>query len=410
MNWYDYGLCPYGYRYSNNYEKIKCVNCDVINKVINEICNAENRLVFRALSYVEKKSLYSYDIDLYRGNFEEIILSDDSYQGIINKIFKYVRVTLNNKRTEDKQFSYSKCFVVPLFKYSDREDNPAIVMKNLNVNTFDISYDCVYYKWIKGYYAKDDERTDIIEGEDTIAIKELFSSNLKLDSINDYLKYYYNEKKHLPYESYIGEFIDGMQKNEYNQLSLCDLDYINNIKIQSFTLDLSIFNRKVINDYLQYCSNDEVKIKRAASFNNDREVISTEFFNSYRGKFYIIQDKSLINNLKLITVCVLFLEKHGNDIDKKYYNIIEGYIAKIRNEYIESIDRVRVDLLIQHLKNNYEEEIQALTDIKGLFRDYNKSPLSWFKRLINGCCEKNSMSKRLIYVLKRETSIDTIKV
>lgn len=402
MNWYNFGLCKFGYYYGDNYKKIRCVNCEVIDKVINEICNADNRLGFRALSDIEKKSIDTYNMNLHRGNFEEIILEDDSYQGIINKVFEYVRVTLNNKKIEEKQFSYSRCFVVPLFKYTNKEENPVIAMKNLKLNTFDISYNCTYYQWIKGYHSRDDEHTYITEDEENIAIKELFSSNIKVDSISDYLKFYYKKRKHLPYESCIGEFIENIKARCNNQLSLCDLDDVSNIKIQSFTLDLSMFNRKSINNYLEYCSNEQVKIKRVASFNNDREIISTEPFNSYRGKLYIIQDKSLINNLKLITVCVLFLEKYRNEIDKKCINIVEVYVSKIRNEYIQNSDRVKVDLLIEHLKDNYEEEFQSLKSIKGLFREYNEGILSWFKRSINICCEKNSMSKRLISILKIE--------
>lgn len=402
MNCYEFGLCKFGYYYGDNYKKIRCVNCEVIDKVINEICNAEDRLVFRALSDIEKKSLDTYNTNLHRGNFEEIILEEDSYQGVINKIFEYVRVTLNDKKIKEKQFSYSRCFVVPLFKYTNKEENPVIAMKNLKLNTFDISYDCTYYQWIKGYYTRDDEHTYITEDEENIAIKELFSSNIKVDSISDYLKYYYKKRKHLPYESCIREFTENMKVRYDNKLSLCDLDDISNIKIQSFTLDLSMFNRKSINNYLQYCSNEQVKIKRVASFNNDREIISTEPFNSYRGEFHIIQDKSLINNFKLITICVLFLEKNRNEIDKKIIDIIESYISKIRNEYIQYIDRAKVDLLIEHLKKNYEEEFQALKNIKGLFRDYNEGVLSWFERSIDICCEKNSISKKLISQLRIE--------
>ncbi len=142
MNWNEVGLCSY----EDDHEEVKCNNCIFIEKIINEICNDENRLVFRALSYDEKKLVYNNREEEFgeRGGFDEIILSDDSYQSVINKIFKYVRVTLNNKNSKEKQFSYSRCFVVPLFKYSKRESSSIIVMKSLNLNTFDISYECMY--------------------------------------------------------------------------------------------------------------------------------------------------------------------------------------------------------------------------------------------------------------------------
>ncbi len=255
----------------------------------------------------------------------------------------------------------------------------------------------MYYQWIKGYHTKDKEHVYITEKENTIPIKELFSSNLKISSISSYLKDYYSNGKYSSFESYIGEFRDDLRQSEENQLSLCDLDDIYNIKIQSFTLDLSLFNRKIMNNFLEYCSCEKVKIKRVASFNKDREIISTELFNSHSGEFFIIQGETFINDLKFITVCVLFLENYRKDIGQIYSKVIEDYINKIVNKCIEPTNRRIASLLIEHLKENYEEEFDALKDIKKIPKIYNKNALSYLNKLVNACCKKN-----LIDILKRE--------
>lgn len=407
MNWYNYGLCPYGYHYDDNYNKIKCINCEVVDNLINEICKYERRLAFRALSYTEKKDIY-YNVNrkVYRGDFKEIVLDEDSFQGIINKIFECIRITINNKASSQKLFSYSRCFTVPLFKYIIKDDNPVIIMKHLNINTFNISYCCIYYQWIKGYYTNDDEHSYITEGEANIPIKELFNNNLQLNSIEEFLKNIYNKKNYIPYEYYLGGFLEDIKKSGYDDLSLCDLDDVNNIKIQSFTLDLSFINRNIMNNYLRYCSNEEVKIKRAASYNKDREIISTEYFNSYNEKFYAIEGKEFIKYLKLITICILFLEEYKNELNEKYSEIILEYIHKIKSEYINDSDRVIVCAVIQHLRKNYKEEFEALTEIKEVWRRYNESILNWFERLTNVCCQRDSMQKKLIYLLKRQEKLD----
>lgn len=63
-------MCPYEYHYNDNYQKTKCINCEVVNRLINEICSDERRLVFRALSDIEKRDIYdNVNRKIYRGEF-----------------------------------------------------------------------------------------------------------------------------------------------------------------------------------------------------------------------------------------------------------------------------------------------------------------------------------------------------
>lgn len=397
------GLCPFGYYYIRN-SKIKCNTCNVIEDIVENIAPMSKIKVFRALSEPEKASFFKNNYYLYRDKFEEIELDDDSYQGVINKIFSYVRDTLNNKKnSKKKQFSYSKCFVVPLFKYvKNNEENPIIAIKDIIINSFEISYECTYFQWIKGYYTRDDERTYFTESESTVDIKELLCSNLENPRIDEYLKRYYQKHNFLPLERYMDEYKYKMVNDGENSLELCDLDSIENIKIQSFTLDLSIMNRKEINDYLEYCSNDAIKIKRLASFSRDREIISTIPFDC-SNRSYTLQGKTLIYYCKIIAICVLFLEEYKEKIDKEYINIIAKFIMKIRNNYIQKIDLSNVDLVIRHLKDNSKNEFKALRDILNIDFIWGEKEICFLIRMINNYCNKTSITRRFIYDLKNVT-------
>lgn len=414
-------FCPFNYKNCDSYD------CYRIIDLLGQIKPMDTIKCFRVLSEKEKKIIdFNCDEDNSRGSFDEINIDECNVYEAIDKIFNYVRITLNNKNSVDKLYSYSKSLFISLFKYTTKDTEPAIVIKNLPINSIDIAFTCTYNQWIKGYYSEEYDGWLYINDDNyvTYGINEIFREISSLDNIRrnmpnnfkelyTYLKGqsyddYYKKHQCYPFSFYILSLEDKMITEKYNQLEFADLDYVSDLKIDGFTLDMTNFNREILNEYLEEDSKEQKRVKNFANYTIDREIITTRKPCSYSMNKHILKGNKLIKCMRGIGVCVVYIEKYKDKIEDKYYNVINDFI----NEKID--ENKIVNLLTVHLRNNYEQESESLYDLLNkrgiIYQAYSNLEIN--KKLlveINGIDDISDIVLRLLVVLKDLKNQDCIE-
>lgn len=242
-----------------------------------------------------------------RGKFEELALINCKPYDVAHQIFEQIKFTLNNRHTHYKLYSYSTAFVVPLFKYANRRDS-VIAIKQFNLNSVSLRYIGNYYQWIRGFYDGDDDRGYLTELEGSYSIKDIFQYVDSFDKENERCLEYY-----------LMNLQEKMTKERDNQLDLADLDTIDCIYMTGFTIDMFKLDNRLFNRYLKMHSNNFTGIKRGASYCKDHEVISTISGREYEGGRKYIRGNKLVEMLRCIGFCIVYLERHKVPIYPEQY-------------------------------------------------------------------------------------------
>lgn len=390
----DFCLCDFDYSLNKVSSKI-CEKCTLIFTLIDSIDDATAVTCFRALSPIERKTLANVD-QFYRGRreIEPIELYDRSLSSTVTALFKTVRETLNNKTSGDanKQFSYSKCLVVPLIKYISKENSdPVMAISKLDLNSVVLEYGLTYFPWNKARFGDSIYQT---ASETSIGIKELF--NVKKLSLHgndlEFLKTVYNNIGAIPFEYYLTELIQELKECSNNQVEFSDLHKVDSLRIISVTLDLTPLNRSLLDSYYQ--EHDRVpKIKRLASFNKDHEVYSTESpFLSSR----FLKGKELIDDIKVIAVFTILLAQ--KEVDSRFESIITEFIKCTKDKVCE-YDKVNIDFIVSHLKDNSSIEFETLLGYLKMRRSPLERDSEWIYRILDVILDSSSVGRRSIQVL-----------
>lgn len=362
MDWCKSGLCIKG-TYTDSYiGSIECLNCKPIENLINSIGGYEDVFLYRSLSSYEKEVLNKGIFNIFddslkkRGYLLDIPLDSNNYslQSLLDYIFYLIRVTENNNQYRSKLYSYSKSFIIPLLCYIKKGDlNPIIVAKREYINSFKLVYSCNYFSYLKD---SDGNHYLSYDSEKEIPIKDLFNN----DNISIVKKNFLNSRNR-SYLSALPSFIERLNQEEDFSVELADFDSIENVRIRSFTIDISSIPRKVFEDYYKKCSNSSVLFKKVASFRKDREVISTEsgcFTNSISD--YIIRGRDTIALLQAIVISILFLKMYS--VNKYNEDYIKGLIHKLKLK-LPIFDSSRLNVILSSIEKNYVKEAKVLWEI-----------------------------------------------
>lgn len=420
MDWFNKGLCNKGYYKSlENWDiNVPCVNCSSVNNLINSIGNCEDMYLYRSLHFYEKEilsgNLHSFNYRIYdsdigsdylgnvkKGYFEKIPLSygKDYFHSIVDRLFYSIRETENNnKKSIKKVYSYSKSFIVPLFAYVDRNiSENIIVVKRMPINAFNIEYSCNYFNYVKD---KDGNNYDSYLSELIVPIRSILSSNM-VSLFGVYTKDDpYSWKKGLCFLK------DYLYSNEDFDIEFAELDGLDNLGITSFTLDISVLDRGILEEYFTKCSNSGKSIKKVANFKNDKEVISSipGCFLSSNSDF-LIKGNTTIGLLQAIVISILFLKMYS--VNKSNEDCILGHITRLKNS-LPIFEFGRLNTLISNIERNYEEESKTFWSIvyDVVVDSYS---IYIYKNILENYCISSDVVESIINTLDMRDKENTVK-
>lgn len=267
-------------------------------------------------------------------NKEQYIEYSQTYSSItldkeIGNIFDRIIHAINNSNDLDKDRSYSKSLVVPLFKYAN--ESSRLVIKNLITNTIRLLVTISCYDW--SWYEPDkyDDPEDLQNTQSDRYHGEIFELDVPINDINNKEKI-----KDMIYD-YIYKYPIGPCEldEECHTIYFMDIDNID-IDIIGFTVDVSGLTKNQIYSI----SNSDTQVGLHKSYRTDQEVISDT--NLYDSELLSMQDTVFARIAVLLTLT-------------KNNNIIEGFIEyynSIRDKNVSKHISKTIDILIEYIRSN----------------------------------------------------------
>lgn len=425
-DWFEKGLCFKGYYKENSSnilsKEIKCVNCKSVENIIDSIGDMESMYLYRSLDkyevehvkgdynfipYIANNTLYESDNTPYisKGYFEALGIDwyKVSYHQIIDTILDRILITENNNEYENKKlYSYSKNFLIPLYRYcslykygekKEKDYSPMIAVRKMDVNSFNLTYSCNIYRHIgdEGVGAYDSYEKEI-----TIPIKYIMS----LDTANTIKNYLSSSKKKHSWVEALSFFIEDLYEDEKLNLSSADLDSIENIRITSFTLDISNFKRKVIEEYFSKCSSKGIMFKKVAGYRVDEEVVSSEVGCVIDDRYdFIIKSKNTIALLQVIIFSLIFIKVYK--ISKENKNIIENIVETLKKR-LNVFEYNKLSPIIENAEKNYIEGFKFISVVSDVgYCCYN---IDYYKEILKRICISNELVEEVVSYLKEDTT------